>query len=208
MTRDEIKEMMPDITDEQITAFLNKHHEELNASADEKLKAAKTALAEVTKAKKAAEKELKDLKDSHMSEDEKLQRALAEAESSKAEYAKKLNRLDVEKMFVEAGIASEFYESVMDSIVSDDAEASKKTAESFVKVMRSQKEATEKAVREQLSIAPKPHTAGENEQDDTTGKNLTEAQKMAQQLALANSQNAKNAKDVLGYYVGGSDEGN
>ena len=30
MTREELKAIMPEITEEQITAFLNKHHEELN----------------------------------------------------------------------------------------------------------------------------------------------------------------------------------
>nr|DAI40824.1 MAG TPA: minor structural protein [Caudoviricetes sp.]DAJ55855.1 MAG TPA: minor structural protein [Caudoviricetes sp.] len=207
MTREELKEIMPDITDEQITAFLNKHHEELNASADEKLKNAKAALADATKARKTAEKELKELKESHLSDDEKLQKALEEAEASKADYAKKLNRLEVEKLFVDAGITSEYYEPIIDSVVTDDAEASKKLAGSFVDVMKSQKEATEKALREELSIAPKPHAAGGK--DDDGGKPaLTAAEQVAQKLAQQNSQNVKSAKSALSYYTGGSDEGN
>lgn len=209
MTREELKEIMPDITDEQITAFLNKHHEELNASADEKLKNAKAALADATKARKTAEKELKGLKESHLSDDEKLQKALEEAEASKADYAKKLNRLEVEKMFVDAGIASEYYEPIIESVVTDDAEASKKLAGSFVDVMKSQKEATEKALREELSIAPKPHAAGGNEGgDDDVKPTLTAAEQVAQKLAQQNSQNVKSAKSALSYYTGGSDEGN
>lgn len=209
MTREELKEIMPDITDEQITAFLNKHHEELNASADEKLKNAKAALADATKARKTAEKELKELKESHLSDDEKLQKALEEAEASKADYAKKLNRLEVEKMFVDAGITSEYYEPIIDSVVTDDAEASKKLAGSFVDVMKSQKEATEKALREELSIAPKPHPAGGDEGGDDGGKPaLTAAEQVAQKLAQQNSQNVKSAKSALSYYTGGSDESN
>nr|DAE93788.1 MAG TPA: Major head protein [Caudoviricetes sp.]DAV24628.1 MAG TPA: Major head protein [Caudoviricetes sp.] len=209
MTREELKEIMPDITDEQITAFLNKHHEELNASADEKLKNAKAALADATKARKTAEKELKELKESHLSDDEKLQKALEEAEASKADYAKKLNRLEVEKLFVDAGITSEYYEPIIDSVVTDDAEASKKLAGSFVDVMKSQKEATEKALREELSIAPKPHAAGGNEGGNEGGKPaLTAAEQVAQKLAQQNSQNVKSAKSALSYYTGGSDEGN
>ena len=209
MTREELKEIMPDITDEQITAFLNKHHEELNASADEKLKNAKAALADATKARKTAEKELKELKESHLSDDEKLQKALEEAEASKADYAKKLNRLEVEKLFVDAGITSEYYGPIIDSVVTDDAEASKKLAGSFVDVMKSQKEATEKALREELSIAPKPHAAGGNEGGNEGGKPaLTAAEQVAQKLAQQNSQNVKSAKSALSYYTGGSDEGN
>lgn len=208
MTRDELKEIMPDITDEQITAFLNKHHEELNANADEKLKTMKAALADATKARKAAEKELKELKDSQLTEDEKLQKALEDAAASKADYTKKLNRLDIEKMFVDAGIASEFYGSVIDSIVTDDAEVSKKTAESFINVMKSQKEATEKAVREELSMAPDPHSAGGSGSEGKPTPTLTKSQQVAQQLAQQNSRNVKSAKSALSYYVGGSDEGN
>lgn len=209
MTREELKEIMPDITDEQITAFLNKHHEELNASADEKLKNAKAALADATKARKTAEKELKELKESHLSDDEKLQKALEEAEASKADYAKKLNRLEVEKLFVDAGITSEYYEPIIDSVVTDDAEASKKLAGSFVDVMKSQKEATEKALREELSIAPKPHAAGGKVDGGDGGKPaLTAAEQVAQKLAQQNSQNVKSAKSALSYYTGGSDEGN
>lgn len=209
MTREELKEIMPDITDEQITAFLNKHHEELNASADEKLKNAKAALADATKARKTAEKELKELKESHLSDDEKLQKALEEAEASKADYAKKLNRLEVEKLFVDAGITSEYYGPIIDNVVTDDAEASKKLAGSFVDVMKSQKEATEKALREELSIAPKPHAAGGNKGGDEGGKPaLTAAEQVAQKLAQQNSQNVKSAKSALSYYTGGSDEGN
>lgn len=210
MTREELKEIMPDITDEQITAFLNKHHEELNASADEKLKNAKAALADATKARKTAEKELKELKESHLSDDEKLQKALEEAEASKADYAKKLNRLEVEKLFVDAGITSEYYEPIIDSVVTDDAEASKKLAGSFVDVMKSQKEATEKALREELSIAPNPHAARRKDDDGGDGGKpaLTAAEQVAQKLAQQNSQNVKSAKSALSYYTGGSDEGN
>lgn len=210
MTREELKEIMPDITDEQITAFLNKHHEELNASADEKLKNAKAALADATKARKTAEKELKELKESHLSDDEKLQKALEEAEASKADYAKKLNRLEVEKLFVDAGITSEYYEPIIDSVVTDDAEESKKLAGSFVDVMKSQKEATEKALREELSIAPKPHAAGGKDDGGGDGGKpaLTAAEQVAQKLAQQNSQNVKSAKSALSYYTGGSDEGN
>ncbi|MGN1263602.1 MAG: hypothetical protein ACI4TW_06150 [Prevotella sp.] len=214
MTREELKAMMPDITEEQITAFLNKHHEELNKSksTDEGLKndldAAKAALEEAKKSQKAVEKELKKLKDEKLTDDEKLAQAIADAENSKNEYAAKLNRLDVEKMFVEAGIDAESYNPILDSIVTADAEGSKKTAESFVSVLKSQKEAVEKAVKESLgNNVPNPKNAppaGGQPQN----QNLTVAEQLAQKVAQQNSSQAKGAKSALDYYIGGSNESN
>lgn len=75
--------------------------------------------------------------------------------------------------------------------------------------MKSQKEATEKALREELSIAPKPHAAGGKDDGGDGGKPaLTAAEQVAQKLAQQNSQNVKSAKSALSYYTGGSDEGN
>lgn len=210
MTREELKAIMPEITEEQITAFLNKHHEELNKNkADDA--AQKDALETARKAQKEAEKALKELQDGKLSDEEKVQKALAEAEASKAEYATKLNRLEVEKMFVEAGIASGSYNPILDSIVTADSEASKKTAESFVSVLKSQKEAVEKALKDELSKgapAPQRTEGGAAPNADTGGKDLTAAEQIAQSIAKGNSTTAKSAKNALSYYSGGNNEGN
>ena len=211
MTREELKAIMPDITEEQITAFLNKHHEELNKNkADDA--AQKAALEAARKAQKEAEKALKELQDGKLSDEEKVQKALAEAEASKAEYATKLNRLEVEKMFVEAGIASDSYNPILDSIVTADSEASKKTAESFVSVLKSQKEAVEKALKDELSKgapAPQRTEGGADPITEKGGKDLTAAEQIAQSIAKGNSTTAKSAKDALSYYSGGNNnEGN
>ena len=210
MTREELKAIMPEITEEQITAFLNKHHEELNKNkADDATQ--KAALDAARKAQKEAEKALKELQDGKLSDEEKVQKALAEAEASKAEYATKLNRLEVEKMFVEAGIASDSYNPILDSIVTADSEASKKTAESFVSVLKSQKEAVEKALKDELSKgapAPQRTEGGADPITEKGGKDLTAAEQIAQSIAKGNSTTAKSAKDALSYYSGGNNEGN
>ena len=175
MTREELKAIMPEITEEQITAFLNKHHEELNKNKTDDA-AQKAALDAARKAQKEAEKALKELQDGKLSDEEKVQKALAEAEASKAEYATKLNRLEVEKMFVEAGIASDSYYPILDSIVTADSEASRKTAESFVSVLKSQKEAVEKALKDELSKgapAPQRTEGGVAPIAEKGGKDLT-----------------------------------
>ena len=212
MTREELKAIMPEITEEQITAFLNKHHEELNKNKTDDA-AQKAALDAARKAQKEAEKALKELQDGKLSDEEKVQKALAEAEASKAEYATKLNRLEVEKMFVEAGIASDSYNPILDSIVTADSEASKKTAESFVNVLKSQKEAVEKALKDELSKgapAPQRTEGGAAPNTEKGGKDLTAAEQIAQSIAKGNSTTAKSASFALSYYSGGNNnnEGN
>ena len=206
MTREELKAILPEATEEQITAFLNKHHEELNKNKTDEA-VFKESIAAAKKAQKEAEKALKDLQDSQLSDADKMQKAIDEAEASKAEYMTKLNRLDIEKMFVEAGIASEQYDPILDSIVTSDIDSSKKTAESFVGLLKSQKEAVEKSVREQLSAGtPDPHGAAGGSGD--ADPKLTAAEQLAQSLAKGNSTNVKSAKDALSYYTGGTGNGN
>ena len=77
MTRQELKDLMPDITDEQISAVLAKHHEEINA----KTKAAEDKFSAY---KDKADKYDKEQADK-LSEQEKYQKLMEEATQIKAE---------------------------------------------------------------------------------------------------------------------------
>lgn len=215
MTREDVKAIMPDATDEQITAFLNAHHNEMNADPDEEVKRYKTLLSEAKKnlkaserAREQAESDLNQLKDEQLSDEDRLAKAIKDANDKESEYNVKLNRLEAEKVFVDAGISQELYNGFIDGIVTSDAEISKKMAESLANAMKSHKEAAETALREQLANgAPMPHGVDDGDGRGTDPK-LSPAQQVAQKLAKANSANVKSAKDALSYYTGGSDESN
>ena len=96
MTRQELKDLMPDITDEQISAILAKHHEEVNARA-------KAAEDKFSAYKDKADKYDKEQADK-LSEQEKYQKLMEEAAQIKAENTRLLNRTKVQEKFVKAGI--------------------------------------------------------------------------------------------------------
>ena len=88
MTRQELKDLMPDITDEQISAILAKHHEEINARA-------KAAEDKFSAYKDKADKYDKEQADK-LSEQEKYQKLMEEAAQIKAENTRLLNRANVQ----------------------------------------------------------------------------------------------------------------
>ena len=124
MTRQELKDLMPDITDEQISAVLAKHHEEINA----KTKAAEDKFSAY---KDKADKYDKEQADK-LSEQEKYQKLMEEATQIKAENTRLLNRTKVQEKFVKAGIKEECYSPLLDSIVSDDEGKSLAFADSLI----------------------------------------------------------------------------
>lgn len=108
MTRQELKDLMPDITDEQISAVLAKHHEEINA----KTKAAEDKFSAY---KDKADKYDKEQADK-LSEQEKYQKLMEEAAQIKAENTRLLNRTKVQEKFVKAGIKYPVSEKYIEAI--------------------------------------------------------------------------------------------
>ena len=85
-----------------------------------------------------------------LSETERLKAALEEAEEAKRGFAIKSNRMDVEKIFLTAGLSDADYTPFIDGIVSEDAAASVSIANAIVKTLAAQKKATDAAVRKEL----------------------------------------------------------
>jgi hypothetical protein len=76
-------------------------------------------------------------------------------------YKKMTNRVTAEKLFVGAWLKDEDYAELLDSIVSEDADLTTKTATSFVGLLKTQRETTEKAIKEELMRNnPKPPAGG------------------------------------------------
>lgn len=102
-------------------------------------------------------KELGELKNSNLTGEEKVNAAIAAAQARENEFAVKLNRLEVEKLFMADGLAEADYADLIDDIVSEDADKTMKLAKSLLAVVKSQKSAAEKAIRaELLKKTPKP----------------------------------------------------
>lgn len=113
-------------------------------------------------------KELGELKNNSLSDEEKVNAAIAAADARANEYSAKLNRLEVEKLFMTNGLAEADYADLIEDIVSEDSEKTMKLAKSLLTVVKNQKSAAEKAIRaELLKKTPKP-PAGEPGGDEMT----------------------------------------
>lgn len=149
MTRQELKDLMPDITDEQISAILAKHHEEITA----KTKAAEDKFSAY---KDKADKYDKEQADK-LSEQEKYQKLMEEAAQIKAENTRLLNRTKVQEKFVKAGIKEECYFPLLDSIVTDDEGKSLAFAESLISSFSANAAAAAEAAKQAAMQTPAPN---------------------------------------------------
>ena len=148
MTRDELRAIMPDITEEQISAILSKHHDEVSAKA-------KAAEDKFSAFREKAEKYDKEQADK-LSEQEKLQEELEKAQKLVAENSRLLNRTKVTAKFVEAGIKEESYSSLIDDIVSDDESKSLQFAENLIKAFSANAAAAAEAAKQEAMQTPPP----------------------------------------------------
>lgn len=124
MTRDEIKKMFPEATDEQISALLSSHHNELN-----KLKDDNKSLREKADKFDAAERE-------KLSQEEKLNKLIEEANKAKADNLRLLNRTKAAAKLAPLGF-SEDYSPILDGFVSDNEEITMNFADALVKMITS-----------------------------------------------------------------------
>lgn len=108
-----------------------------------------------------ATKRIKELEEAGMTSEEKAKAAVELANEKAKEYTVKLNRLDVEKMFVKTGLGENEYNSILDGIVSEDLETSKKLATSILATIESKITATDKAVRAELMKSTPRTPAGD-----------------------------------------------
>ena len=192
MTREQIKAQFPDATEEQITALLN-----INGSDITEAKKSNVDPKEL-KRLQDIEVEYKKLEDANLTDAEKIQKALQDAENSKNEFAKKSSRLDVEKIFVAAGLTEEDYKDLIDGIVSEDAEKSKTMANGLVTMLTKQKEAAIQKTKEELMDGT--GGSGGNGGAGGGGDEKSEDVKFADEIAATLSPDNKSAQDVFGNY--------
>jgi len=154
MTKEQIKEQFPDATEEQITAILNINGTDLSAAKKNNVDP------KVLKQLQEDSAAYKKLQEAGLTDEEKIQKALNDAAASKADFQKKSNRLDVEKILVGAGLTEDDYKDLIDGLVSEDAEASKTLATNLATMLTKQKEAAVQRTKEELMDGTKGGSGG------------------------------------------------
>ena len=163
MSRDDVKAIFPEATDEQISAILNSHHNDVKA---ESAAAAKTAAEQAQTAYntalenlKNAQKQADDSKAEKNDVETRLQQLQQNFDAMRAENAKLQNRAAAISAFTDAGIASEQFSPLLDGIVTEDAEKTSALATNIITALTAVRDSAKSAAKQELiqgTPAPAP----------------------------------------------------
>lgn len=148
MTREEVKKLMPEATDEQISAFLTAHHSEI----DKKTKGLNESLSALKEKAELYDKE----QAAKLSEQEKYQKLISEAEAAKAESMRLLSRTKAEAKLLESGLSKEIYGGLLDIIVSDDEAKTLAATEALIKSFSANAATAAAAAKQEAMQTPPP----------------------------------------------------
>ena len=192
MTREDVKKIFPDATDEQITSFLNQSNSDV---AKEKAKAQKVK--EQAEKADALEKELEELKQQNMTDAEKAElerqkeKATNEKRISDLESALKAAQKDaltgkITSIFASAGMKGDAYAGAIKAFSNMDAEDALKEAKTFVDGISEVNKSTldtAKAAWEKEALENTPNPGG--------GKSGGEPEKKSEASEYAKAYSAK-----------------
>lgn len=192
MTREDVKRIFPDATDDQITSFLNQSNSDV---AKEKAKAQK-AKEQADKAE-ALEKELEELKKQNMTEAEKAElerqkekaaneKRISDLESALATSQKEALTGKITSIFANAGMKGDAYAGAIKAFSNMNAEDALKEAQTFVDgISAENKNAldTAKAAWEKEALENTPNPGG--------GKSGGEPEKKSEASEYAKAYSAK-----------------
>lgn len=192
MTREDVKKIFPDATDEQITSFLNQSNSDV---AKEKAKNQK--LKENAEKAKALETELEELKRQNMTDAEKAElerqkeKATNEKRISDLESALKAAQKDaltgkITSIFASAGMKGDAYAGAIKAFSNMDAEDALKEAQTFVDGISEVNKSTldtAKAAWEKEALENTPNPGG--------GKSGGEPEKKSEASEYAKAYSAK-----------------
>ena len=192
MTREDVKKIFPDATDEQITSFLNQSNSDV---AKEKSKAQKVK--EQAEKADALEKELEELKQQNMTDAEKAElerqkeKAASEKRISDLESALKAAQKDaltgkITSIFASAGMKGDAYAGAIKAFSNMDAEDALKEAQAFVDGISEVNKSTldiAKAAWEKEALENTPNPGG--------GKSGGEPEKKSEASEYAKAYSAK-----------------
>ena len=192
MTREDVKKIFPDATDDQITSFLNQSNSDV---AKEKAKAQK-AKEQADKAE-ALEKELEELKKQNMTEAERTE---LEHQKEKATNEKRISDLEtalktaqkealtgkITSIFANAGMKGDAYAGAIKAFSNMNAEDALKEAQTFVDGISAENKTaldTAKAAWEKEALENTPNPGG--------GKSGGEPEKKSEASEYAKAYSAK-----------------
>lgn len=169
MTREDVKRIFPDATDDQITSFLNQSNSDV---AEEKAKAQK-AKEQADKAE-ALEKELEELKKQNMTEAEKAElerqkekaaneKRISDLESALATSQKEALTGKITSIFANAGMKGDAYAGAIKAFSNMNAEDALKEAQTFVDGISAENKNTldtAKAAWEKEALEKTPNPGG------------------------------------------------
>ena len=192
MTREDVKRIFPDATDEQITSFLNQSNSDV---AKEKAKAQKAK--EQADKVEALEKELEELKKQNMTEAEKAElerqkekaaneKRISDLESALATSQKEALTGKITSIFANAGMKGDAYAGAIKAFSNMNAEDALKEAQTFVDgISVENKNAldTAKAAWEKEALENTPNPGG--------GKSGGEPEKKSEASEYAKAYSAK-----------------
>lgn len=192
MTREDVKNIFPDATDDQITSFLNQSNSDV---AKEKAKAQKVK--EQADKAEALEKELEDLKQQNMTEAEKAElerqkekaaneKRISDLESALATSQKEALTGKITSIFANAGMKGDAYAGAIKAFSNMNAEDALKEAQTFVDgISVENKNAldTAKAAWEKEALEKTPNPGG--------GKSGGEPEKKSEASEYAKAYSAK-----------------
>ncbi len=190
MTREDVKKIFPEATDEQITSFLNQSNSDV---AREKAKAQK--MKEDAEKAKALEEELEELKKQNMSEAEKAE---LERQKEKAANEKRISDLEsalatsqrealvgkITSIFATAGMKGDAYTGAIKAFSNMKADDALKEAQAFVDGISAENKTaldTAKAAWEKEALEKTPNPGG------GAGDGKTEKKSEASEYAKAYS---------------------
>lgn len=195
MTRDDIRSRFPDATEEQITELLNINGTDIESAKKNSIEPEELARLQ------GIETKYNDLTNEGLTDAEKLQKAMDDAAAEKSKYARASNKIEMEKIFIAAGMKSENYEKFIDSITSDDAEACKDLAQNLADNFKAVKESTEKETKASI-LKNMPDLGGTGgDPDDEGGKGMSDAEKVAKSIAESQKESADTSASVLESYL-------
>lgn len=193
MTREQVKKVIPSATDEEITAMLNAHNTELTSAKSSQI-SAEDLMALRDKASK-----FDDFEKEKLSAEEKTRLALEEAEKSKSDATKILNRAKAVAELAKNGITEDACGGILDSFVTDNEETTLNNAKQLISMFSKQKETLETQFKEQnMSNTPKP-PFGQTENNS----NLSDGEQIAKSLAEKQAQSIKASAEALNQFKGG-----
>lgn len=130
--------------------------------------------------KKTAEAKVKEYEGTQLSEAEKQQQAIDEANAEKEKYQKMANKLEVEKVLITAGMQEDDYKDFIDGIVTSDKDASVSVATAMATTFKTKMAAAEaQAKNDQLKNTQRPD-GGDGSNGETKPKDVQLAEQLAE----------------------------